>query len=196
MGIVRQQLGSFARGPALLAVALRRFPRRMWLYKPSPEKWSIHEIILHLADREVGSYIQCRHFIADPDSSIVEFNAARWAGALGYFHQSTCEALKIIPRLRRMTYELLLALPEQVWDHQVEQSLQGRPCLMQWIELQEQHIPRHLDQMKDNHDQWLKQIPRRKGPPNNHDCWAIVSRQFATPTRNSASQPSTCLLEK
>ena len=167
MGIVRQQLGSFARGPALLAVALRRFPRQMWLYKPSPEKWSIHEIILHLADREVGSYIQCRHFIADPDSSIVEFNAARWAGALGYFHQSTCEALKIIPRLRRMTYELLLALPQQVWDHQVERSLEGRPCLMQWIELQERHIPRHLDQMKDNHDQWLKLIPRRK-PATTH----------------------------
>jgi hypothetical protein len=167
MEIARAQLGSFGRGPALLAVALRRFPRQMWLYKPSPEKWSIHEIILHLADREVGSYIQCRHFIADPDSSIVEFNAARWAGALGYFHQSICEAVKIIPRLRRMTYELLFALPQQVWDHQVEQSLEGRLCLMQWIELQERHIPRHLDQMKDNHDHWLKLIPQRK-PATTH----------------------------
>src|ERR1700678_3055691 len=45
MKIARQQLESFGRGPALLAVALRQFPRQMWLYKTSPEKWSIHEII-------------------------------------------------------------------------------------------------------------------------------------------------------
>jgi DinB superfamily len=167
MGIARQQLESFGRGPALLAGALRRFPRQMWLYKPSPEKWSIHEIIMHLADREVGCYIQCRHFIAEPDSFIVEYDAARWASALGYFHQSTCEALKIIPRLRRMTYDLLIALPEQVWDHQAERSSEGRLSLAQWIEIQERHIPRHVEQMKDNHDGWLRLVPRRK-PTTRH----------------------------
>jgi hypothetical protein len=164
MGIVRQQLESFGHGPALLAAALRRFPRQMWLYKASPEKWSIHEIIMHLADREVGSYIQTRHFIAEPDCAIVEYDAARWASALGYFHQSTCEALKIIPRLRRMTYDLLDALPEQVWDRQAEQSA-GRLSLTQWIEIQERHIPRHVKQMKDNHDGWLRLVPRRKPTP-------------------------------
>jgi DinB superfamily len=162
MGIARQQLESFGRGPALLAGALRRFPRQMWLYKPSPEKWSIHEIILHLADREVGSYVQCRHFIAEPDGSIVDFNPARWASALGYFHQSTREALKIIPRLRRMTYELLAALPEHIWDYQAQRSAEGSLDLTQWIEMQERHIPRYIDQMKDIHDIWLRIVPRRK----------------------------------
>jgi hypothetical protein len=162
MGIARQQLESFGRGPALLAVALRQFPRQMWLYKASPEKWSIHEIILHLADSEVRSYIQCRHFIAEPDSSIAKFNGARWACALGYFHQGTREGLKIIPHLRRMTYKLLVALPEQVWDYKAEDPTEGPLSLAQWIETQERHIPRHIDQMKDNHEGWLRAIPQRK----------------------------------
>ena len=162
MGIARQQLESFGRGPALLAVALRQFPRQMWLYKTSPEKWSIHEIILHLTDSEVRSYVQCRHFIAEPDSSVAKFNGAGWACALGYFHQSARGALKIISHLRRMTCELLVTLPEQVWDHRVEHPTEGPLSLAQWVEIQERHIPHHIDQMKDNYEGWLRVTPRRK----------------------------------
>src|ERR1700752_746723 len=98
-----RMIESFGRAPGQLSVALRQFPKKMWLYKPSPERWSIHEIILHLADSEANSYVRCRRFIAEPGSAVFRIDAARWAGALGYFHQSTREALEIIRRLRRMT---------------------------------------------------------------------------------------------
>src|SRR5208282_1660733 len=109
-------LESFGRAPALLSAVLRQLPKKMWLYKPSPERWSIHEIIVHLADSEASSYVRCRHLIAEPGKAVAEFDPARWAGSLGYFHQSTREALEIIRRLRKMTYQLLIALPEEVWD--------------------------------------------------------------------------------
>ena len=35
-----------------------------------PDRWSIHEIILHLADSEATCYVRCRHFIAEPGSSV------------------------------------------------------------------------------------------------------------------------------
>src|ERR1700691_3725956 len=116
----RRVLESFGRGPALLSAALGQFPKKMWLYRPSAERWSIHEIILHLADSEASSYVRCRHLIAEPGASIAKFDAGRWAGTLGYFHQSTREALEVIRRLRKMTYQLLVALPEPVWSHTVE----------------------------------------------------------------------------
>ncbi|MGA6953791.1 MAG: DinB family protein, partial [Candidatus Acidiferrales bacterium] len=90
----RQKVESFGRAPALLSSALRQFPKKMWLYKPSTERWSIHEIILHLADSEASAYLHCRRFIAEPGSQVPEFDAARWASSLGYFHQSTREALE------------------------------------------------------------------------------------------------------
>ncbi len=116
----RKMLESFGRAPALLSAILRQLPKKMWLYKPSPERWSIHEIILHLADSEASSYVRCRHLIAEPGVAVAEFDPARWAGNLGYFHQSTREALEIIRRLRKMTYQLLVAVPEPVWSHTVE----------------------------------------------------------------------------
>jgi DinB superfamily len=158
----RQQLESFGRSPALLSAALRQFPKKMWLYRPSPDRWSIHEIILHLADSEASAYIRCRRFIAEPESPVLEFDPARWAGTLGYFHQSTREALEIIRRLRRATYQLLVALPESVWEHTVNHPTDGLLNLAGWIEIQERHIPHHIDQIKQNYDTWLKTHPPRK----------------------------------
>jgi hypothetical protein len=155
-------LESFGRAPALLSVTLRALPKKMWLYKPSRERWSIHEIILHLADSEASSYVRCRHLIAEPGRLVTKFDAARWAGTLGYFHQSTREALEVIRRLRRMTYQLLVSLPEPVWADALEHPADGKISLESWIERQERHIPHHIDQMRQNHEEWSKTHPPRK----------------------------------
>lgn len=160
---VRQQVvESFGRAPAMLSLALRQFPKKMWLYKPALERWSIHEIIVHLADSEASAYVRCRRFIAEPGSCDAEFDAERWAGALGYYYQSTREALDIIRRLRKMTYRLLITLPEPVWSHRVETPIDGNSSLEDWIERQERHIPHHIEEMKQNYEIWLSTHPPRK----------------------------------
>jgi hypothetical protein len=158
----RQMLESFGRAPSLLAATLRRLPKKMWLYKPAQDRWSIHEIILHLADSEASSYVRCRHLIAEPGRSVAEFDAARWARSLGYFHQSTSEALELIRRLRKVTYQLLAAIPESVWSHTVRHHLEGEMSLEKWMEHQERHIPHHIEQMLRNYDLWFKANPPRK----------------------------------
>ena len=158
----RQTLESFGRGPALLSSALRNFPRKMWLYRPASDRWSIHEIIHHLADSEVSGYLQCRTCIVEPGSRIPRWDADRWADSLGYFHQSTREALEIIRRLRKMTYQLLVSLPESAWACAVADSNGSEMSLELWLEEQERHIPHHIDQMTDVHAGWLQIHPLRK----------------------------------
>jgi hypothetical protein len=92
----------------------------------------------------------------------LKFDAARWAGTLGYFHQSTREALEIIRRLRKMTYQLIVTLPEPVWSHTVEHPREGEMNLDRWIEIQERHVPHHIEQMRQNHEIWLASHPPRK----------------------------------
>jgi hypothetical protein len=173
----RQTLESFGRSPALLAMVLRKLPKKMWLYKPAPQGWSIHEMILHLADSEASSYVLCRQLIAEPDKTVAKFDAARWAGSLGYFHQSTREAIEIIRRLRRMTYGLLLTLPEPVWSHTLEHPTNGRISLEMWLDRQERHIPHHIDQMKQIYETWLYSHPPRKpaSRPSEPDGRSVMS---------------------
>lgn len=175
----RQMVESFGRSPALLAAVLRQLPKKMWLYKPSPERWSIHEIIVHLADSEASSYVRCRHLIAEPERVITEFDAGRWAGSLGYFHQSTREALEVIRRLRKMTYQLLSAVPEPVWVSTVEHPIEGKISLDSWIERQERHIPHHIEQMRENYAIWLKLHPPRK-PASKAPTSGVMSLSIGT----------------
>jgi DinB superfamily len=158
-------LESFGRGPALLSGALRQFPRKKaWLYKPSADRWSIHEIILHLADSEVSVYIRSRHFVAKLERYVLKFDPTRSAGSPGYSHQSLHDALEIIHCLRKATYQLLVLLPESVWENSVEHPEDGRLSLAQWIEIQERHIPHHIEQMNQNYDTWLKMYPQTERP--------------------------------
>ncbi|HWG57734.1 MAG TPA: DinB family protein [Candidatus Acidoferrales bacterium] len=158
----RGKIESFGHAPAQLSLALRQFPRRMWRFKPSPERWSIHEIILHLADSEATCYLRCRRFIAEPGSDVLQYDPVRWAGSLGYFHQSTREALEIIRRLRRTTYQVLRTLPDSVWLHSVKHPVKGEITLADWLDLQERHIPHHIEHMKENYGAWLQKFPPRR----------------------------------
>jgi DinB family protein len=160
----RQKLESFGRGPALLSATLHKLPKKMWLYRSSPQRWSIHEIILHLADSEASGYVQCRSFIAEPGSKALRPDAHRWADTLGYFHQSTREALDLIRRLRKMTYQLLVNLPEAAWAYSLQNPDGTETNLEQWLDLQEHHIPHHLEQMQQNYEAWLQMTPARSSP--------------------------------
>jgi hypothetical protein len=93
---------------------------------------------------------------------VLQFDAARWAGTLGYFHQSTREALEIIRRLRKMTYQLIVTLPEPVWSHTVDHPRDGEINLDRWIEIQERHVPHHIEQMRQNFENWISTHPPRK----------------------------------
>lgn len=158
----QQALETFGRGPIFLSEALSRCPKKMWLYRPSPDRWSIHEIILHLADSEAESYVRCRQFIAEPGLDAAAYDAAAWANTLGYFHQSTREALGLIVRLRRMTYQILRYVPDAVWEHTAHHPEKGTLTLDRWLELQARHIPHHVEQIRQNHAAWARTHRQRK----------------------------------
>jgi hypothetical protein len=63
-----------------------------------------------------------------------------------------------------MTYQLLIALPEEVWDSTVTHPRDGAISLDRWVELQERHIPHHIEQMRQNYETWLKTHPPRRRP--------------------------------
>ena len=45
---------SYGQAYTTLTTALNKYSKEMWQWKPAPEKWSIHEIIIHIADSEAN----------------------------------------------------------------------------------------------------------------------------------------------
>lgn len=146
---------SYGKAYDTLIEALKEFPKEMWQWKPSPEKWSVHEIIVHISDSEANSYVRCRRFIAEPGSGVYGYDQDKWAIALNYHEQSTEDNLQLFKWLRKMTYELIKQVPDSIWQSAtVQHSESGTMTFEQWLQIYEEHIPVHIMQMKRNLEAW------------------------------------------
>ena len=154
-----QKIESYGNAHAQLVEALERFPKEMWRFRPSPDRWSVHEIVVHIADSEANSYIRCRRFIAEPGNTVMAYDENRWAEALRYHDQSADEAVELFKWLRLRSYQLIKALPEPAWSNTVYHPENGSMTLDDWLDVYERHVREHVEQMQANYAAWLEQRP-------------------------------------
>lgn len=151
----RRKIENYGRAYELLAAALEKFPREMWQFKPAPDRWSIHEIIVHLADAEAHSYVRCRRFIAEPGRDVMAYDQDAWARKLDYHAQGTEDALEAFRWMRQATYNLVRRLPEPAWSAKLAHPEHGDYTFDRWLDIYERHTPGHIAQMQRNYDAWL-----------------------------------------
>ena len=152
----KQLLGLYAQASGLLHKALLEFPKAMWKYKPSPKQWSIHEIIIHITDSEINSYVRCRCFIAEPGKTIMAYDQDAWAINLNYHHQSTEEALGLFTLLRHSSLQLIRELPDNIWLNTISHPENGIMTMDDWLQTYADHIPLHIRQMQQVFESWKK----------------------------------------
>jgi hypothetical protein len=126
----------------------------MWTYRPDEQDWTIHEILVHIADSEANSYIRCRRFIAEPGSDVMGYDEAGWARKLDYHSRNVAEALELFRLLRHSSYELIRDLPEAVWSNTVVHSESGRMTFDDWLDTYARHVPEHIAQMRAIYHTW------------------------------------------
>jgi hypothetical protein len=145
----------YGRGHELLKQALAELPKEMWQFRPAPQEWSIHEIIVHLADSEINAAMRARLLIAQPGGTLMGYDQDVWADKLYYHEQSTADALEMVRLARATTYKLLRSLPEETWQHTANHPEYERPYSFEkWLDTYAGHIPNHIDQMRENHRIW------------------------------------------
>ena len=131
----------------------------MWKFKPSANKWSIHEIVIHLADSEIQSHVRCRMIIAEPGSVIPNHDEHQWSVVLNYGTSDMAEALDAIRLVRKMNSKLLKSIAEPLWLNSCDHSLRGRMTVEDWLATYTAHIPHHIEQMKRTHETWKSMKP-------------------------------------
>ncbi len=150
----RKRIKEYGQGPALLARALRRFPRKMWKFKPAPNRWSIHEILVHLADSETNAYLRARRFLAEPGQNVLAYDQDVWAQKLDYHRQDTRDALALVRLVRKLTYALLRRAPDAAWEARCTHPEHPDYSFERWLEIYSGHIPGHIRQMEKNFAAW------------------------------------------
>jgi hypothetical protein len=151
-----QKIVTYGAGYARLMETLADIPREMWQFKPSPTDWSVHEVIVHLADSETNSYLRFRLLLAEPGKPVMAYDQDVWATALNYHARSVDDSLAILDLVRKTTHAMLVSLPEEVWSNTVIHPEFDQPySLEQWLDIYAAHIPGHIEQIKENYRIWL-----------------------------------------
>ena len=153
----KQQIEAYGRGYDYLLEALAEIPREAWDFKPSPMDWSVHEVIVHMADSESMAALRIRKLIVEPGTTLMGYEEAKWADALEYRKQDADDALQVIKLARQTTYRLLRTLPPEVFTHSLIHPEYSDPYTFdKWLSIYSDHIPDHVQQMKRAHEVWKK----------------------------------------
>lgn len=145
-------------GYDMLMQTLKDIPQEMWKFKPAPTEWSVHEILVHLADSESNAALRARKLIVEPGGMLMGYDQDKWAIELNYHEQSWEDALEVTRLVRKTTYELLKKQPDEVFEHSVKHPEYDEPYTFEkWINIYSAHIPGHIEQIKNNYKIWRDQ---------------------------------------
>jgi hypothetical protein len=152
-----ERIELYGRGYDLLAAALSEVPREAWTFKPEPKEWSVHEILIHLADSETNAAMRARMLIVQPGGTLMAYDQDQWAITLDYHGQNWEDALETVRLVRKSTYELLKKQPEEVFAHTAKHPEYDEPYAFEkWLKIYSGHIPGHIEQIRNNVALWKK----------------------------------------
>ncbi len=149
-----QLLEAYKNGPSDLQQALSAFPSAMWGFKSVPSSWSIHEIVVHLADTEVQSHVRFRTVISEPSTTIPYYDEYRWSQALDYSNQDIQLSLRVISLMRESNHSLLASMQESLWSNSCIHSVRGPETLDTLVRGYTEHVHQHIAQMKRSYQAW------------------------------------------
>jgi hypothetical protein len=153
-----EKIEMYGNGHALLIEALDNIPREMWKFKPEPKEWSVHEILVHLADSESNAALRARKLIVEPGGLLMGYDQDKWSVELDYHDQSYEDSLEIVRLARKTTYELLRKQPSEVFGHSVRHPEYEEPYTFEkWLDIYSAHIPGHIEQIRNNYKVWRDQ---------------------------------------
>lgn len=112
-----------------------------------PGKWSVIEVVQHLADSELVTSYRLRLILASDTPDIQGYDQDAWARRLRYAEFSLGDALTQIRVLRGRTLELLRRLQPDEWERAGMHSERGRESIRHITKLQAAHDLVHLRQI-------------------------------------------------
>lgn len=156
MSEIAELLERFRRGAELVAATTTGAAGSELDWTPGPDKWSVRQIVCHLADSEIVGADRFRRLIAEENPSIVAYDQDAWARNLDYTRRKISQALETFRRLRGENHELLKDLPAPAFERTGTHSERGPVTLRSMLETYARHAEIHAAQIRDVRQQYKK----------------------------------------
>jgi uncharacterized damage-inducible protein DinB len=134
--------------PARLAKVLTALTPEQIEFKPAPHKWSIREILCHLADCEVAWAWRLRAVYGAENPDLQPFEQDAWARAYGDAAYTTEAARAVWQPLRRWNLALIEGLSETDKQRPATHPELGNITLWNIVEIAAGHDLHHLNSLE------------------------------------------------
>ncbi|MEQ1883843.1 MAG: DinB family protein [Bryobacteraceae bacterium] len=141
-------LERFRRGPELVAVATTGAAGSELDFQPGEGKWSVRQIVCHLADYEMIAGMRFRQMLAEENPSLPYADQDLFATKLDYAKRKVSTALETFRRIRMDNYELLKDLPEEAFNRTGNHSKRGIITLRDMLRIMAEHPEKHVGQIQ------------------------------------------------
>lgn len=144
----RDPLTLLAGAPQKLERVIKGAPAAKLRKRPEPGKWSICEIVAHLADTELVGGYRIRSILGDPGGPIPAFDQDQWASVLQYQKRDVGKSLDQYRALRQANVALLKSLTPKQWKQYGMHSERGQESVETIVRMFAGHDINHREQVK------------------------------------------------
>ena len=142
-------------GYAAVAEALLKITPEELDAKPGPDRWSVRDIIHHLADSEMTAAVRLRLLLAQDRPTIHGYDQDEFARKLYYDrpHEPSLELFRVV---RQSTAQILERLTPAEWIREGTHTEVGRFGVEEWLKVYGEHAHKHARQIRTVRDAAVK----------------------------------------
>ena len=131
-----------------LARLIKGVPAAKLRKRPAPQKWSVAEILAHLADSEMVRGWRMRQILGAPGTPIQAFDQDSWAAAGHYEKRDARKSLELFQVLREANLALLKSLTKEQWKDHGMHAERGVETIEHIVRMNAGHDLNHLTQVE------------------------------------------------
>jgi uncharacterized damage-inducible protein DinB len=144
----KDSLKLLATAPARIAKVVKGKSRAQLAKRPAPGKWSVGEILAHLADAEVAIGWRLRQILASDGVALSAYDQDAWANTFHYAKRDPRNSMAAYASARAANVLLLKAVPRKLWDNAGMHSERGRETVAHMMKLAAGHDLNHQQQIE------------------------------------------------
>ena len=130
--------------PKKLAALLRGKTKRQLTRRPAPGKWSVAEILAHLADAEVAISWRLRQIVSSNGVAIQAFDQDAWAATMDYQHRDPKQSLDTYRALRETNIAVLKSISKELWANYGVHQERGNESISHIVSMTAGHDVNHF----------------------------------------------------
>jgi hypothetical protein len=134
--------------PRTLARLVEGVPEERLRRRPAPKKWSVVEILAHLAEDELSSSWRYRQMIEHSGEKLMGFDQDEWARLGDYHSWNASDALEMFRLLREANLRMLSLLSAEEWERTGEHVERGRLNVRELANHMAAHDINHIQQIE------------------------------------------------